>query len=49
MRESERTELSRTESSGLGLIESAMSPTAFDAGASTDQLGDLESVLRGEF
>lgn len=51
MRESERGELSRgSESSGLGLIESAMMPSStFDTGSSTEQLGDLESVLRGEF
>jgi regulator of replication initiation timing len=50
LRESERGELSRdTESSGLGLIESAMMPSSFGNDASTEPLSDLTSVLRGEF
>ena len=50
LRESERGELSRdTESSGLGLIESAMMPSTFNTDVSTEPLSDLESILRGEF
>lgn len=49
-RESELGELSRTDSSGLGLVESAMTPSSnFGTGSAAEQLGDLESVLRGEF
>jgi len=49
MRESERGELTRggTESSGLGLIESAMTPT-FDNNASNEDISEIESTLFGQ-
>lgn len=49
IRESERGELSRntTESSGLGLIESAMAPN-FDNSASTEDISEIEDALFGK-
>jgi len=48
LRESERGELARPESSGLGLIESAMAPANYDNAASTEEISEIEDALFGK-
>ena len=49
IRESERGELSRSESSSnLGLVESALGPADFSSTVSNDEMADMDDVLSGK-